>query len=469
MMTKNLILVAAFSLGGCGAKKDSGTTATDLTKTENPGTDEEKDSTVTDETVLPADDKPDERLRLDLTGAVGLGVKEKAAGLNLLAAGGESSLVKLNSDGSTVNALVGDNQPVIKNIFTAPATGKIFLVFDQPIPMYVFFGATLTDERCILASADKETGEISCVDSTLVEVSWDNQRPIQFDTAGGIYFMGRADDHSQVGTINNNLQVIRKVADSGVKSSLASFGLGSNVQIADFTVQSNGDVLMQSGTWVRKVEITGGLKTVLDTSAQMYTLPNGNILLNRGSGTSTVYDAVSGILGTTPYISCSVASVSGYVCADPADTANWELDSNLQSADNFQHFVTTADQKVFGFGYQEGLKLVQLYPTVARHALTKIKTITNIVPAGNKLILVGTDTAGTHKLIEFDPATQTETDLLSEEIDVETLSYNGVSNVAIFSGLKFSTNSRVFGQIDLGTGLVDLKAVADKFSSFQSL
>ena len=102
---------------------------------------------------------------------------------------------------------------------------------------------------------------------------------------------------------------------------------------------------------------------------------------------------------------------------------------------------------------------MQYYPTVAV-ATTSVGKVLASVGAGDQIVVAGLNDAGLNKTVVYHPATDTETQLIGPENEIEMyhLTYMPNSNSVMFEGLRFSDNRLVLGQIDLDTGEVTVSA-----------
>ena len=93
---------------------------------------------------------------------------------------------------------------------------------------------------------------------------------------------------------------------------------------------------------------------------------------------------------------------------------------------------------------------MQYFPTV-QVVPTVVKSVTSSLMAGSNIVVAGTNEAGRNVLTIFNPNANTETIVLDAENEVEiySLAYSASQNRLLFSGLQFSNNSVVTGEIVL--------------------
>jgi hypothetical protein len=92
--------------------------------------------------------------------------------------------------------------------------------------------------------------------------------------------------------------------------------------------------------------------------------------------------------------------------------------------------------------------LLQYYPTLQRVPVS-IANVTLIESTGTKLIVTGTDSNGLNIMSVYDPATGAETVVMdgTNEVEIYSMTYVPAVGKVMFSGLQFSNNSYVVGEI----------------------
>ena len=123
--------------------------------------------------------------------------------------------------------------------------------------------------------------------------------------------------------------------------------------------------------------------------------------------------------------------------------------------------IETSDGQVFAVVGPSGGGgfLMKYYPTVAI-ATTSVEKVLASVAAGNEVVVSGLNETGQNETAVYHPATDTETQVIGPENEIEMyhLTYVPNGNSVMFEGLRFSDNRVVLGQIDLDTGEVTVSA-----------
>jgi hypothetical protein len=368
----------------------------------------------------------------------------------------------VNRDGSTVDAVLSSTgQTSIRDFYAAP-NNKFYVVFTSARSLYN------GGPNCILAEVDADSGNPVCVDSQITSVTTSYglygassaNGAIQFDRQGNIYYVGTVASSGQPGPI---MATLRKSVN-GVVTSLVS----DNVQIRDFVVLDDGNVLMSGSTtstqtsWVRRVSPDGSLSNVSASTSSMFLrkFADGNVYMGfQGPSMS----------GVRRYLSSSQAMdpkswIAGYdnndsyfstraLCSDRT-TANANVGlctsgggAVISAAFNVGNSSTVV---VAGWRGSGGTTLVEYFPTVTPLSVS-VRNVTLASMVGNKLIIAGTTEAGVNTLSVLDLTTYQETVLIdsSNEVEVYNMSYIAATNKVMFNGLKFSNNSFVVGEFDL--------------------
>lgn len=383
-------------------------------------------------------------------------------GLALPASGASGSgLLAVNRDGSTVDAVLSSTgQTSIRDFYAAP-NNKFYVVFMSARPLYN------GGPNCILAEVDADSGNPVCVDSQITSVTTtygmygtgSANSPIQFDRQGNIYYVGTLAPGQSPGPM---MATLRKSVN-GVVTSLIS----DNVQIRDFVVLDDGNVLMAGTTtstqtsWVRRVSPDGSLSNVSASTSSMFLrkFADGNVYMGfQGPSMNGVrrYLASSQTMDPKSWIGGYDNNDSYFstraLCTDRASyNSNVGLctssGSVISAAFNVGNSSTVV---VAGWRSAGGTTLVEYFPTVTPLSVS-VRNITLASMVGNKLIIAGTTEAGVNTLSVLDLTTYQETVLIdsSNEVEVYNMSYIAATNKVMFNGLKFSNNSFVVGEFDL--------------------
>ena len=366
--------------------------------------------------------------------------------------GGSSNLSVVTASGAVVPAITSGSADV-QQFFIAP-DDRVYVVFTQPINLS---DPTKWDgPKCLLAEVDRTTGVPTCVDGTLSTINWPQpgrglNPPIQFDAAGAVYYSGWT----------NGGTVLRKYLN-GISTSIVS----DNIYLQDFLVLGNGDVIL-SGTstasgasWVRRLTAGGSLQTLYGGASNFLRLfPDQNVYMglwvpdtgvSRYLTSTSQMDPKAWIGGQNPD---AYYRVSDY-CADPYSGTRWPFCGWYGSF--IENELETPDGEAFVVaGNSGGGLLMKYYPTVAV-ATTSVEKVLASVGAGNEIVVAGLNHAGQNETVVYHPATDTETQLIGpdNEIEMYHLTYTPDGNSVMFEGLRFSDNRVVLGQIDLDTGAV---------------
>jgi len=472
-----MLLALTACLMGCGSKDKGGssktapTPATTSTTAATATATSVAVATATAASTVTAVAAATGTISLDLTGAVGLAMLKTGSGLDDFDLADGPALQKVNADGTLAPALKGGSDAdVVTNFYVAP-NGTTFLVGKFSIPPSV--GAALGDGLCVLAKAGA-TGALTCVDSSLSSVNAAFKSPIQFDTAGAIFYTGRVESNS----------VLRKVDSTGKSTDL----INSSVFLSDFLVQGDGSTVLRGITgasltdgaqWARLVSASGALKTIAADIQQetMAIFPDGKLYLGENTpyGRIMSYDLSKGAMDAQPWTSNILSQLSeqgGFDATTYVAPINTNGDAWINNATSF---VNTGKQEFAIRPYNEGgSNLYRYYPTCAQVATTLLKKAVHLVAAGDNLIVSGTDANGANKLVLVDAtaATPVETDLLpNDEVEIYHLSYSTKTKTLRFDGLRFSDNAPITGAIDLGNSNKAMLAPTGgvKLSDFQSL
>jgi hypothetical protein len=375
---------------------------------------------------------------------------------------GGSNLAAVTSSGALAPAVTSGSADV-RQFFIAP-NQKVYVVFSRPINLSDT--TSWAGPRCLLAEVDRASGVPSCVDGTLSAINWPSPRsgsnsPIQFDAAGAVYYSG----WTMGGT------VLRKYLN-GVSTDLVS----DNIQLWDFLVLPHGDVLL-SGTssasgaqWLRRLTAGGSLQTLRGVRSNFLRIfPDRNVYMGFTGGTDF---GVERYLTSTNQIDPKYwyyglmndpAREFHYRALDSCDGSLWTIREAFCGSygASIQNSIETSDGKVFvvaGWANGGGM-LMKYYPTIEA-ATTSVGKVLASVGAGDEVIVAGLDDAGQNKTVVYHPATDTETQLIGadNEIEMYHLTHVPNSNSVMFEGLRFSDNHVVLGQINLDTGEVTVSA-----------
>ena len=370
-----------------------------------------------------------------------------------------SKLLAVSTTGAVSDA-ISSGTAVVKDFYSAP-NGNVYVVFESKVAL------TTGGTTCLLAVVDVSTGVPTCVDSTLDSVSWglgsnsnNGNSPIQLDTSGAVYYAG------QVGSTS----VLRK-AKNGIVSDL----INDNVTLQDFIALPDGTVIVAGQTtssqvkWLRRISVAGGLKNLnIGRVSTLWKFADGKVYaglwdgffgFKRYSTDLDVLEEKSWISGTLNQGSQeSYFLVDGKGGISDCNSENW-----TKNYASFCGFYGTAlssvfnvlGQKTFGLAGSSGStgrQLWQYYPTVERTNVTAIKSVTLAQQVNAMIILSGTSSTGSNILSLYDTSSKQETVVMdgSNEVEIYSMSYSQKKNAIMFSGLRFSDNKYVVGEVSLG-------------------
>ena len=376
----------------------------------------------------------------NITGVVGIALPESS---NPAA---QSGMFAVKSDGTTIDSLVaGSLSATVRDFYSAP-NGRFYVAFSSRTALVQ--GGAL----CALAEVNSTTGVPTCVDSTIESVALtllnSDSAPIQFDAQGNIYYTG----------MSNSKFVLRKSINGSVTDIINdNISLSSFIVLDDGSVVMSGSTISPSSTWLRRLSSGGQLSNLVAQNSIIPFLtrfPDGNIYFgfrsaSVGGEAIKRYLPSSQALDTRDWISSTWNSGSNPYQSLPncgSKTANMPLICGSPSSIS-KLFKTT--DRVFGL-MMWSKELVSLYPTVelVNTVVTKISLVYQV---GTKLVLAGTNAAGTNLLTVYDPSTYQETIIVdqSNETEVYSIAYVAQTGKLLFNGLKFSNNSLVVGEVDL--------------------
>jgi hypothetical protein len=358
-----------------------------------------------------------------------------------------SGLITVLRNGETSDALLSGSAS-ISEFYAAPG-GKFFVLFSTPTSLVA------GGEKCLLAEVSEVSGVPSCVDSSLKSVHWLMNSPVQFDASGRIYY---------VGSTINGTQVLRRHS-GGASIDLAN----EEVEIRDFYVLGDGSVLLTGATrstqahWVRRISSSGVLSTLAqNVQASFITkFADGNVYLGTWSlqypGVRK-YIPATGSFDSTWWITGNLLSNSSgmrnsYNDADAicANENRFLLDAFCSHSGAYVSSIfSLPGQSTYAVAGHHGWSsrvLMEYYPTV-RRVPTSVSHVYFAKLVESKIVIAGTS-AGSNTLTIYDPASGAETIVIdaANEIEVYSVTYSPGQRTLVFSGLRFSDNSIVTGEI----------------------
>ncbi len=356
-----------------------------------------------------------------------------------------SGLFAVSTTGDSFDALATGTATISQ--FHVGPDGKFYVLFSSPTPLVV------NGPNCLLAEVSQQTGVPTCIDNSLTSIGWGFDKPIQFDASGRLYFVGSS----------NSSVVLRRFAN-GQSTDL----INDNVTVQNFEVLPDGTVLLTGATssnnaqWVRRISSTNSVSNLVVGSTAWFlrSFPDGNVYMGitdmstPGGWSVKRYLHSSGRMDGKHWIA-NFSSQTDSTHFNAYDICGPNHNSRLgfcsSSGGLVTSFHTTSEGVVYALsGGLQGQVLMQYFPTV-RHIPTIVTSVGRAAVVGSKVVIAGTNQAGQNLLTIFDPIANTETVVLDEENQVEmySLAYSASQNRLLFSGLQFSNNTVVTGEIVL--------------------
>jgi hypothetical protein len=370
---------------------------------------------------------------------------------------GSSGFYKIEADGGQSDPLINGDVDV-SNFYIAP-NDAVYAVLSSKQPLVT--GGV----ECLLVKIDSSSGIPTCVDSTLERISWPYNEPgvntegilpppIQFDNKGRIYYLGS----------NQSGNAVLRHVERGTPTDL----INQNIEVSSFYVAPNGDVIhcgrtnSSSVNWIRKLSSSGQLSTIKSKGTCMFMqkFSDGNLWIGSWNGAMGVlrYSLTQNKLLTSPFGN----SGSSYGLGTPDIDLNkyreeYQInDSNYgfygysgaKLVDSF-NFPSTKQSWVLA-GWPGTTDLVRYTPSlmIAETSLSSYAMGRRVL---NTLILTGIDRNEVNRLILYDTQSGNETVVFdgSNEIEIYDMVFVAGTNKLMFSGLRFSDNQYVVGEVSL--------------------
>jgi hypothetical protein len=367
-----------------------------------------------------------------------------------------SKLLAVSATGATSDA-ISSGTAVVRDFYSVP-NGDVYIVFESKVAL------TTGGTTCLLAVIDVSTGVPTCVDSTLDSITSslgnnNGNSPIQTDDSGAIYYAG----------YSGSSTVLRK-AKTGVVTDL----INANISVQDFVVQSDGTVLVVGMTtssrvsWLRRISPSGGLKNLAIGNVQaLWKFADGKVYAGLWSDPSFGWKRYSTDLDALEDKYWISGNTNGfprdaYFKLDPYDSISDCKFENSSKNHAFCGWYGTVvspvfnvlGQKTFGVAGSMGQmrQLWQYYPTPEKTNVTAINNVTLAQQVVTTIILSGTSSTGSNILSLYDTSSKQETVVMngSNEVEIYSMSYSEKSNSILFTGLRFSDNKYVVGEVSLG-------------------
>jgi hypothetical protein len=364
--------------------------------------------------------------------------------------GDDSGFYKLESDGSQSDPLVSGDITV-QNFYIAPNDD---VYADLGSKQALVTGGP----ECLLVKINSKTGVPKCIDSTIDSISWSDQgvlpAPVQFDSKGNIYYSGQSGNNA-----------VFRMHSGGKSKNL----INSNIEISAFYVAPNGDVIHCGRTpssktqWIRKLSSAGKLSTIKAKANCnfMQKFSDGNLWIGSWGGSTLgvlryslaqkkLISSPFGYVGSSYGLKSSGINLESYMSEYRVNDANQGFYSWGGSiiSDSF-NFPTTKQTWVIA-GDGSSTDLVRYTPSLMI-AETSLSNYTMGRRVLNTLILTGLDKNDVNRLILYDTQSGNETVVFDgrNEIEIYDMVFIAGTNKLMFSGLRFSDNQYVVGQVSL--------------------
>jgi hypothetical protein len=379
--------------------------------------------------------------------------------LGVRAAGG-SNLKKVLSNGAIAPALVGSQSTVTVSKFLVGPNNKLYVLFSSKTCLDKADnkrGGSCSD-GCLLAEVDTDSGETSCIDNELDSISWNylstsgipSSKPLQFDPAGNLYYLGKS--------YTNNVYMTNLRRYSPATKRTEDL-INQNIQISGFLVLRDGSILLagSNGTsgsnWLRK-KLPGADGEIIGIGTfspiWLAPFPDGRIYMSAGYGNGGNFNS-SAVLRMSPAGSALDAiSWSSNWMYSTQDTYN--IRDNSNEPNSFSAIHQTPAGRVYALGgYSANLSVSEIYPHPHKISLS-IPRIQGMKPVISDLIIFGTDNSGNGKMVLYNTTSQTEVDLLGgRNIEVYRAEYRAAENSVQFDGLRFSDGAYVLCTVHLAS------------------
>jgi len=303
---------------------------------------------------------------------------------------------------------------------------------------------------CVLLRINSATGATSCVDSSLVSLDWGYRGsgniptpPVQFDRNGSIYYVGQ----NQAGNT-----VLRRNSNGAIRDLV-----NQNISISHFYVAPNSEVILCGRTnssgrgWLRKLSPQNRLTTLVVSPGCNYMerFQDGNLWI--GGFRTMRYSLKDGKLLRDPY---GWATESNKPVVNFASPKYWDSFIEERHGDFFsnhgyidQAFNIRATRSTWVIRERS---LIQVVPNLA-FADTSILSYTLSERVLDNLILTGTDAKDVNRLIIYNTTNGSEIVVFDgrNEIEIYDMVFIAGTNTLMFSGLRFSDNRFVIGEVRL--------------------
>ncbi len=364
--------------------------------------------------------------------------------------GNSSGFYKLEADGSQSDPLINGDVRVA-NFFIDP-NDAVYATLESKQPLVT------GGPDCLLVKINSATGVPTCIDSSLDSIDWTGEEgvlppPVQFDSSGAIYYRGQSGSNT----------VLRRNTNGVIKNLI-----NANIQINSFYVALNKDVIhcgttaSSGSSWIRKLSSVGKLTTIkAKANCQfMQKFSDGNLWIGSNQRWEEVlrYSLSESRLITAPF-------AYSYVNNDAEiDLHDFEREMGSYNFDRYEGFFnsggtyilesfifpSTKQTWVLAGNSGADTDLVRYTPAL-KIAETSISNYTIGRRVLNTLILTGLDKNDVNRLILYDTQSGNEIVVFDgrNEIEIYDMVFIAGTNKLMFSGLRFSDNEYVIGQVSL--------------------
>jgi hypothetical protein len=399
-------------------------------------------------------------LRFNFSGAVGVTVGSAASRKGRPSTRQSSGGIKAILANGALRDAITSGTATISKVAVSPSD-QIVIAFQGKVNLDDA-SSSWSSTGCMIVTVDRSTGVPTCIDSSLTYLSdmGNNSESIQFDSSGGIYYVG------SVGATS----VLRRYKDGAVADLI-----NSQINIYEFLVTGNGTVFVSgvttaTNTWfIRRYSANGTLKNLPGAgqfgliSTPFMQFPDGNVYMNAGVSSPQVARYLVGADAWDPTMWIGPGDGSG--------TNSWGTvcGSSCLWPQNYTIRAQTANGDMFVTGPEV---IHRLYPSLAMTSID-LATTTVMSSAGNLVLMAGVNASNQNILVRFDSTTNIPTTIYSPSSsggEIEFYHIEPTANgYALFDGLRFDNNTYVIGKIDQNTGAVSiLSTITGKLDDFRS-
>jgi hypothetical protein len=391
-------------------------------------------------------------LHFNLSGAVGLAITGSA---DQRFRNASSNLMKVSEIGE-LEEVIDSGAANISKFLIAP-NNKLYALFESRVNL-VTGTVSYSEDGCLLAEVDTETGEPTCVESQPnTQIFWETgsaNAPIQFDADGAVYYVAW--------NWSTGVQIMRRYLD-GEKVDLINDGMEllDFLVLGDKTIFLSGQSLSTRTSWVRRLSPEGSLKNVVTSESSNFLrlFPDGNVYFgawtDEGPGVDR-YLVQEDRLDSMRWIGADWGQDARYHSDDFCMDEQFNYLQNGFCSYRGAYITDiheTLSNKVYAIAGSswDGKKVpMQYYPEVQRVETVVHKTLVSQVIL-NHLLLAGLDQEDVNVMTLLDTSDGSEIQLIGAENEVEVYhaNFSAGNGKIYFDGLRFADNTYVIGHVDM--------------------